>query len=291
MKRLFIITLALCGLTIFGTSCKEKRLKDFQQTEDGLYYKFIAQDTAARSANDGDYLFMTLSYRTDNDSIVFNEQEVVEIMRERQYPGDLSDAFRMMHEGDEAVFAFKADSFMLKSGMPELPPFIKDTTMLYFTVRMNKIRSMAEIDSEKTEEIKSYMASHNLTAEPTESGLYFIETQPGKGKELTAGDSVSIRYTFRTINDSIFDSSEKEGGQPLYCIVGQMFSGLNEGLGKMKRGGKATLIMPYKIAFGDRFNPYVPVPAFSTIVADIEVLPNIVRPQPAPAPAPAPVIE
>ena len=285
MKRLFIITLALCGLTIFGTSCKEKRLKDFQQTEDGLYYKFIAQDTTARSANNGDYLFMTLSYRTDNDSIIFNEQELVNMMRERFYPGDLYDAYGMMHEGDEAVFAFKADSFMLKSGMPELPPFIHDTTMLYFTVKMNKIRSEAEIDSEKTEEIKNYMANHNLTAEPTESGLYFIETQPGKGKELVAGDSVSIRYTFRLANDSIFDSSEKIGGQPLYCLVGQMFPGLNEGLCKMKRGGKATLIMPYKIAFGAQ-SRMVPVPPFSTIVADIEVLQNIVRPQPAPAPAP-----
>ena len=285
MKRFFIITMALCGLTVLGSSCKEKRLKDFQQTEDGLYYKFIAQNTEARAANNGDFLFMTRSYRTDNDSIIFNEQEVVDMMRERIYPGDLYDAYRLMHEGDEAVFAFKADSFMLKSGVPELPTFINDTTMLYFTVRMNKIRSEVEIDSEKTEEIKQYMADHNLTAEPTESGLYFIETQAGKGKELVNGDSVSIRYTFRLANDSIFDSSEKAGGQPLYCLVGQMFPGLDEGLCKMKRGSKATLIMPYKIAFGAQ-SRYVPVPPFSTIVADIEVLPNIVRPQPAPAPAP-----
>lgn len=284
MKRFFIITMALCGLTVLGTSCKEKRLKDFQQTKDGMYYKFISQNQDARTANIGDYMFMTLSYRTDNDSMVFSEQDVIEKMQEQLFPGDLSDAYRMMHEGDEAVFAFKADSFLLKSGMPSLPPFIKDTTMLFFTIKMNKIRSATEIDSEKTEEIKSYMSSHNLTAEPTESGLYYIETKAGKGNDLVAGDSVSILYTFKLANDTVFDSSD--GKTPLYCIVGQMFPGLNEGLSKMKRGGKATLIMPYKIAFGDRFNPYIPVPPFSTIVADIEVLPNIVRPQPAPAPAP-----
>ena len=86
--------MALCGLTVLGTSCKEKRLKDFQQTKDGMYYKFISQNQDARTANIGDYMFMTLSYRTDNDSMVFSEQDVIEKMQEQLFPGDLSDAYR-----------------------------------------------------------------------------------------------------------------------------------------------------------------------------------------------------
>jgi len=271
--------MALCGLMLFTTSCKDKKFKGFDQTKKGLYYKFITQNKDARFPKAGDYLFLTVSYRTDNDSIVFDKRDVVDMLRESVYPGDLYDAYRMMHEGDEAVFALKADTFLLYSGYPQLPSFIHDNTMIFFTIKLNKIRNEQEVEAEKAEEISNYMKAHELTAEPTESGLYFIETQAGKGKEITTGDSLSILYTFRLINDSIFDSSE--GKSPLYCIVGQMFAGLNEGLAKMKRGGKATLIMPYKIAFGVQ-NPYIPVPPFSTIVADIEVLPNIVRPQPAP---------
>ena len=287
MKRLFIITLALCGLTLFGTSCKEKRLKDFQQTEDGLYYKFITENPEARKAEIGDYLFLSISCHTYNDSLAFMntaEQDAIDKMMESIYPADPYSAYGLMHEGDEAVFAFKADSFLLYFfRYPEIPDYIQDTTMIFFTIKINKIRNEEEMIAEKNEEIKQYMVSHNLTAEPTESGLYYIEKQAGKGKELMEGDSISINYIFRFTNDSLFDSSE--GRDPLYCIVGQMFPGLNEGLGKMKRGGKATLIMPYSIAFG-AISQYVPVPPFTTIVADIEVLPTIVHPKPAPAPTP-----
>ena len=281
MKKLFIITMALCSLTLLGTSCKEKKFKGFEQTENGLYYKFVSQNKEARAVQPNEYLFLTVSYRTDNDSMTLDERDVVDMMRESVYKGDLYEGYKLLHEGDEVIFALKADTFMLYAGYPELPSFINENTMIFFNIKVNKIRSEKEMDEEKDEEIRNYMSQHNLTAEPTESGLYFIETEPGKGKEIFAGDSLSINYVFRLANDSIFDSSEGRG--PLYCIVGQMFPGLNEGLCKMKRGGKATLIMPYKIAFGVQ-NPYIPVPPFSTIIAEIEVLPNIVRPATAPVP-------
>ena len=281
MKKLFVFTMALCGLMLFSTSCKDKKFKGFDQTKDGLYYKFTAKYPDARAPQKGDYLFLTVSFRTDNDSLVFEEREVLDMLQDPIYPGDLNDAYGMMHEGEEAVFALKADTFMHYAGYHEIPSFVNENTMVFFTIKMTQIRTAEEIDAEKEEEIKQYMQKHELQGEPTESGLYYIEKEAGKGNTLVAGDSVSILYTFRLANDSIFDSSE--GKSPLYCIVGQMFSGLNEGLSKMKRGGKATLIMPYKIAFGVQ-NPYVPVPPFATIVADIEVLPNIVRQAPAPVP-------
>ncbi|MBO4282303.1 MAG: FKBP-type peptidyl-prolyl cis-trans isomerase [Bacteroidales bacterium] len=276
MKRFFLITMALCALAVCSTSCKDKKLKGFEKTDNELYYKFIVQNKDARAAENGDYLFLTVSYRTDNDSIVFEERDVVDMMQESVYPGDLYEAYSLMHEGDEASFALKADTFFLHMGIPELPDFITEETMVFFTIKMNRIRSAEEVNAEKQEEIKQYMSVHGLEAEPRESGLYFIETQVGKGTPIANGDSLSIRYTFKLANDSVFDSSE--GKDPLYCIVGRMFAGLDEGLSLMKRGGKATLIMPYHIAFGVQ-NPYIPVPPFSTIIAEIEVLPNIVRPQ------------
>ncbi len=276
MKRFFLITMALCSLAVCTTACKDKKFKGYEKTEHELYYKFIVQNKDARPVQSGDYLFLTVSYRTDNDSIVFDERDVVDMMQASTYPGDLYEAYSMMHEGDEASFALKADTFFLHMGLPELPSFITDETMVFFTIRMNRIRNAEEINTEKQEEIKQYMNAHALQAEPLESGLYFIEQQAGKGAPIANGDSLSIHYTFKLANDSIFDSSI--GRDPMYCIVGRMFPGLDEGLTLMKRGGKATLIMPYNIAFGVQ-NPYIPVPPFSTIIAEIEVLPNIVRPQ------------
>lgn len=277
MKKLFLITMALCSLVLCTTSCKDKKFKGYKQTDNGLYYKFITENKDARTAQSGDYLFITVSYRTDNDSIVFEEKEVIDMMQESTYAGDLYEAYGLMHEGDEASFALKADTFFLHMGIPELPAFITEETMVFFNIKLNKVRSSKEIDEEKDTEIQNYMESHQLTADTVmESGLRFISIEEGKGNCLVDGDSLSMHYTFKLANDSIFDSSKEK--DPMYCFAGQMFPGLNEGLRMMKRGGKAILIMPYKIAFGVQ-NPYLPIPAFSTLVAEIEVLPNIIRPQ------------
>ena len=279
MKKLFLITMALCSLVLCTTSCKDKKFKGFKQTENGLYYKFITENKDARTPQMGDYLFLTVSYRTDNDSIVFDERDVIDMMQESTYAGDLYEAYGLMHEGDEASFALKADTFFTHMGIPELPAFITEETMVFFNIKLTKVRSEKEMDAEKDAEIQKYMEDHQLVADTvTESGLRFISLAEGKGNNLVEGDSMSLNYTFKLANDSIFDTSADK--EPMYCIAGRMFPGLNEGLSLMKRGGKAILIMPYKIAFGVQ-NPYIPVPPFSTLIAEIEVLPNIVRPKDA----------
>lgn len=281
MKKLFLITMALCSLVLCTTSCKDKKFKGFKKTDSGLYYKFITENKDARTVNMKDFLFLTVSYRTDNDSIVFEERDVIDMMQESAYAGDLYEAYGMMHEGDEASFALRADTFFIHMGVPELPEFITEETMVFFNIKLNKVRSEAEMDAEKNEEIQKYMEDHKLVADTvTESGLRFISLAEGKGNNLVEGDSMSLNYTFKLANDSIFDTSVDKA--PMFCIAGHfLIPGLNEGLSMMKRGGKAILIMPYKIAFGAQ-NPYFPVPPFSTLIAEIEVLPNIVRPDNAP---------
>lgn len=275
MKRFFIITLSICGLFL-ATACKEKKLSGYQQTETGLYYKFIVENKDARTPQEGDYLSLTISYRTDNDSIVFDSRTIWDMQQPSVYSGDLYEAYSMMHEGDEAAFAMKADTFFTYMGMPELPDFITDETMVFFNIILNKISNEEEQLAIANKDIKAYLESHQLQAEPTANGLYFIPVEAGKGKKIEVSDTVSLHYTFRLLNDSIFDSSI--GRDPMPWIVGQIIPGIDEGLTMMNRGGKATMIMPYNIAFGPQ-NPYIPIPAFSSIVAEIEVLPNLILPQ------------
>ncbi len=275
MKRLFIITLAVCSM-LMATSCKDKRFKGYDKTENGLYYKFLVENKDARAPQQGDFLFITVSYRTDNDSIVFDPRDVIDQMQPSIYTGDLYEAYGLMHEGDEASFIMKADTLFHYMGWPEIPSFITDESVVYFTIKLNRIAGADEIKAEKSQEIDKYITDHNLTATPTESGLYFIEQKAGKGGAIQDGDTLSIHYTFKLINDTIFDSSL--GKNPMPCIAGRMFPGMDEGLKLMKRGGKALMIMPYDIAFGVQ-NPYIPVPPFSTIIAEIEVLPTFIRPE------------
>ena len=126
--------------------------------------------------------------------------------------------------------------------------------MVFFNITLEGITSEEEQLAKANADIKAYMESHQLSCEPTENGLYFIPITEGKGKKIAKGDTVSIHYTFKLLNDTIFDSSQ--GREPMPWIVGIFVPGIDEALTMMNRGGKAMMILPYNIAFGAH-NPYI----------------------------------
>ncbi|MEA3443429.1 MAG: FKBP-type peptidyl-prolyl cis-trans isomerase, partial [Bacteroidota bacterium] len=69
----------------------------------------------------------------------------------------------------------------------------------------------------------------------------------------------------------IFDSSIKRNKE-LKFILGsdQIIQGLNEGIAKMKEGGKARLIIPSILAYGEK--QVGPIPPFSTLIFEVELL-------------------
>ncbi|MDW2795947.1 FKBP-type peptidyl-prolyl cis-trans isomerase, partial [Acinetobacter baumannii] len=72
----------------------------------------------------------------------------------------------------------------------------------------------------------------------TASGLQYIITKEGTGKQPTAQSVVKVHYEGRLINGQVFDSSYKRG-QPVEFPLNQVIPGWTEGLQLMKEGGKA----------------------------------------------------
>ncbi len=102
------------------------------------------------------------------------------------------------------------------------------------------------------------------------SGLVYIETQAGKGKNPAATDTVSVHYKGTLIDGTEFDSSIKRG-QPAEFPLNGVIKCWTEGVAKMKVGGKAKLICPSEIAYGDR-GQGGNIPGGSTLVFEVELL-------------------
>jgi len=105
----------------------------------------------------------------------------------------------------------------------------------------------------------------------TSSGLLYEELKAGTGdRSPAATDRVKVHYTGKLIDGRVFDSSV-ERGQPATFPLNGVIPCWTEGLQRMKVGGKARLICPPELAYGDRGAPPRIKPG-STLVFDVELL-------------------
>ena len=118
--------------------------------------------------------------------------------------------------------------------------------------------------------IIEYATENELPLTRTESGLYYMITAKGQGPRLRPGEKVKVDYTGYFLDGKEFDSSYKRG-EPLNFAVGQMIRGWNEGLLYMQSGGKATFVIPSRLAYGAGGFPGA-VPPNTVIAFDIHVL-------------------
>jgi FKBP-type peptidyl-prolyl cis-trans isomerase len=107
-------------------------------------------------------------------------------------------------------------------------------------------------------------------AQKTPSGLTYIILKQGTGQLPKLGDTVKANYEARFIDGTVFETTATKG-QPIEIAVGGSIACINEGVQKIKVGGKARLVCPSSLAFGDRGNPPL-IPAGATVVLEIEVL-------------------
>jgi FKBP-type peptidyl-prolyl cis-trans isomerase FkpA len=113
-------------------------------------------------------------------------------------------------------------------------------------------------------------AAKEKDAEKTASGLIYQEIKAGTGIQPKASDIVKVNYTGTFIGGKEFDSSVKRG-QPAEFPLGQVIPCWTEGVGKMKIGGKAKLICPSDIAYGDQGRPPI-IPGGATLIFEVELL-------------------
>jgi len=148
---------------------------------------------------------------------------------------------------------------------------MKKLTILSTIIAIIFFTSCKSKEEKEIDKLEDYIEENNITVQPTESGLYYIETKAGTGELAKSGDEVSVHYNGTYIDGEKFDSSY-DRGEPYTFILGRgnVILGWDEGIALMKKGGKAKLIIPSSLAYGARGKSTIP--GYSTLLFDVELV-------------------
>ena len=105
----------------------------------------------------------------------------------------------------------------------------------------------------------------------TDSGLKYVTVVEGTGATPTATDIVTVHYTGRLLDGTVFDSSV-ERGEPASFPLQAVIKGWTEGLQLMKEGGKTVFYIPSELAYGEMGTPGGPIGPNSDLIFEVELL-------------------
>lgn len=113
-------------------------------------------------------------------------------------------------------------------------------------------------------------AAKQSGAVKTNSGIVITTLAPGQGKSPVAADKVKVHYEGKLIDGTVFDSSVRRGEPAVFPLTG-VIPCWTEAVQLMKVGGKARIVCPAALAYGERGSPPLILPG-STLIFEVQLL-------------------
>ncbi|MDN5201511.1 FKBP-type peptidyl-prolyl cis-trans isomerase [Fulvivirgaceae bacterium BMA10] len=313
IKRYCFIALGVILLQACDSSKKGK-------LESGLEYEFVNKEEGVQP-EEGEFVALNIVWKNENDSVLGDSKDYglpLILKKDTTWgsKGSIEDAVLLMGKGDSAILKLNSMKFYTHTLKSPLPPGIKRESDLTVFVGCSDVLTRQEVDEmikekqieqtverirsykEKTladnkelmttqgEEIDAYLSKNNLEAQVTESGIRYIITEEGTGPKPEVGQIVSVGYTGKLLDGTVFDSSDEEVAKKHNVFderrgpykpyeypngLGNVILGWDEGIGLLNEGSKAKLFIPSPLAYGNRDRSEI-IKANSILVFDVELV-------------------
>jgi FKBP-type peptidyl-prolyl cis-trans isomerase len=119
-----------------------------------------------------------------------------------------------------------------------------------------------KIDKDRIEE---YLKAKGITAQKTDSGVYYVIEKEGTGNKPKDDSEVTVNYKGYLLNDEEFDK-----GDSIYFYLNQVIPGWRDGLKEFKEGSSGKIFIPSSLAYGSSGSGSIP--ANEPVGFDIKLL-------------------
>lgn len=121
--------------------------------------------------------------------------------------------------------------------------------------------------AQNEEEILTYIADNNLTAQRSSSGLHYVINTTGTGAQPNTNSNVTVAYKGYYTNQTVFDESDANG---ISFSLQQVIKGWTEGIAYFKEGGSGILLVPSHLGYGSSGRGSIPGGA--VLVFDVDLI-------------------
>ena len=203
----------------------------------------------------GSQFFITLSAspQLDNHYSVFGKVYKGMDVVEKIVVGDKIDSVRIIRAGESAK-KFKINQ-------------IKFDSLKAASIQAQILKSKQDAENQ-TKMIKEKFPNAIKTA----SGLMYTITKKGSGPKPVKGNTVSVHYTGKLTDGTLFDSSRDRGTPITFQVgTGMVIPGWDEAILDMTKGEQRTLIIPPALGYGQAGAGGV-IPPNATLIFDVELI-------------------
>jgi FKBP-type peptidyl-prolyl cis-trans isomerase FkpA len=280
------ITKMLIGvLLVLCVACD----KSERETPSGLKFT-VAKEGTGVPVKVGDVLLFNFIFKDSKDSVWrstyemdFPQYIVMPDTAGTKREDGMTQMLRMITPGDSVVLNISIKDFFKDIVKQPIPPQFDSTLIFTYQIKAEQtmtrdsfmtyqrdfyMKKQKEQVAKDSVAIETYLAKNNITAQKTESGLYYVITTPGKGENGKSGQAVKVNYAGYTLDGVYFDTSVKEVAMEkgLYDPQREQFApyapydvtidrsqvimGWHEALKVLNKGSKATIFVPSTMAYG-----------------------------------------
>jgi FKBP-type peptidyl-prolyl cis-trans isomerase len=289
LKYYCFIQSAIIILIAFSCS-NNKTSNEFSTTKEGLEFKLLRIGEENKKAKEGDYLRISAEYYTENDSLFWKSANqmplgyFLKVANEKS--GNFTDHLMELSQGDSVEFKIRTGVFFPKTFQSEVPVFCAENKFIKARLKVIMVHSKDEYElivKEKEAEIKRIMEEENRLIdiyvsqnmkEPIQLGNDFYMEWVNTTEEIypQQGDRVWINYKGYFLNGTLIDYTKD--GKVFEYRVGEQFQlipGLETAILKMKKGETAKIVLPSRLAFGDKGSSNGLIPAYTPLMYELNI--------------------
>lgn len=280
---LFLILIASCKKSTF--------LEGYTRSPEGYYFKLLSLGDGNINPFENDVVVADAVMKTQKDSVFWDTFHdganglYIDIGGKR-LPGSCKSYLSKLVEGDSLSFLINPTTFFREYFDTIVPYFCQQDSLVKIDLKITEIISKTQyltlkkntesqiIDDTELQElqqIESYLLHNYELVKPEENGIYYLEQNHTGGEKVESGKRIKINFSGCFLDGKPIGKSNQEM-EYVYGTPDQTVKGLNIVIGKLKQGESAKIIVPSRLAFGEKGSSNGSVPPFTPIVFNIKII-------------------